>query len=78
MNLEQIVITSRYIIAFGYFRNILYDPCKLGCYIPVQTSKLHTAEYDKSLIQLFRIQHGNILLYISSTLQPFKTFKNRS
>lgn len=78
MNLQQVIITSWYVITFGYFRNILYNPCKLGCYIPVQTSKLHTAEYDKSLIQLFRIQHGNILLYISSTLQPFKTFKNRS
>ena len=47
----------------------LLDAYDISCDIPVQTSKLHTAEHDKSLIQLFRIQHGNILLYISSTLQ---------
>ena len=69
VNLQQIIITSRYVITFGYFRNILYDPCKLCRYIPVQTSKLHTAEHDKSLIQFLRIQYGNILLYITSIIK---------
>ena len=58
MNLEQIIITSRYIIAFGYFRNILYDSRKLCCNIPVQPSELHTAKHDESLIQLFSNQTG--------------------
>ena len=78
MNLEQIIMTSRYIIAFGYFRNILYDSRKLCCNIPVQPSELHTAKHDESLIQLFSIQHSNIFLYISAAFEPFEPFKDRS
>ena len=30
MNLQQVIIAARYIIAFGHLGNILYDPGKLS------------------------------------------------
>lgn len=64
MYLEQIIITSRNIIAFRHFRNTLYHTGKLSCNIPIKPPEFHTTKYHKTLIQFFCIKHCYILFNI--------------
>ena len=78
MDFQQVIVTSRNIVALRHFRNILNDTGKLHGYIFIHPAQFDIAEYHKSLIQFIGIQHSNVLLDVSFPLQPFQPLKHRS
>ena len=50
MDLQQVVVTSRYIVAFCDLRNFLYDSCELCRNLFVQSPQLDTAKDHEALV----------------------------
>ena len=65
MNLQQVIETARYVVAFGDLRNIGDDPGKFGGYIVIYPLQLDFTKDHKTLVQFIGIQYGDVLLDIA-------------
>ena len=77
MNLQQVIETARYVVAFGDFRNIGDDPGKFGGYIVIYPLQLDFTKDHKTLVQFIGIQYGDVLLDIAVRFQSFQSFEYR-
>ena len=77
MNLQQVVSGARHIVALRHLGQLLHHLHEVLGNITVHALQLHVAEHDEALVQLLRIQHGNIFLDIAIALQAFQTLIHR-
>lgn len=78
MNLEQVVIAARDIVAFRHLRNVADDAREFVGYLLVEPAELHAAEHHEAPVELVSIEHRDVFSDVAVALQPFEAFKDWS
>ena len=70
LDAEQIVETSRNVIAFSHFGHLLHHVCEGLGQFAAEPAQFYRTEYRKALVQFLGIEDGGVLLDVSQPFQP--------